>query len=224
MTTPWPQFHKPSLPAMPHYKPAVIWSENILSPNNHFSLAVLQIHYLQYPVSSLFYSINLLSLYRTSPLSVVTSQLRETRSCEKACPKGHSILWSVLIFPLETFPTDVSNCSFPVLESFNEFVSTQQQFQGNKCFQLFIFPILSHYSSLRIHCSFHLSCLEATALLPEEILSMLMPAPADFDWTAPTGFIRLQKSLLHSVVCTWWEFIHQGEINWKITAEQTGKP
>lgn len=108
---------------------------------------------------------------------------------KKLIPKDTQYSGQFLCFPLERFPTAVSNCSFLVLESFNELVSTQQQLQGNKCFQLLIFPILSHYSSLRIHCSFQLSCLEATALLPEEILSMLMSAPADFDWTAPTlGF------------------------------------
>lgn len=109
---------------------------------------------------------------------------------------------------------------FLVLWPFNKLVSFQQPFQREKYFQFL--PCISCYSSLVILRSFHLSCLEATAPPPGEILNMIQ-APTDFDWIAPSGFIYLQKLLPHSATCTRLEFAHQKEINWKILAEQTCK-
>lgn len=104
---------------------------------------------------------------------------------------------------------------FPRLKSCNEIVLIQQSFQGKKThFQLYFFynkPL----SSLIIHWSFHLNFQrEAPTLLPEQILSMLIPASADFDWIFPG---------LHSVRCTWQDFVHHRRLTEKYLLNKPAK-
>lgn len=177
----------------------------------------------------LFFSINLLSFPRSPPLSVVTSQLWEKWSCGKKLVPRTVNTKANYVFHYRDFQRLSQGSSileqlfsgFLVLWSFNKLVSIQQRCLRKKYFQ-WVLLCISCYSSLIILCSSHLSCLEAIAPLPGEILNTTQ-APTDFDWTAPSVFIYLQKLLPHSATWICLEFAHQKEINWKIRAEQTCK-
>lgn len=149
----------------------------------------------------------------------MTSQLWATRSCEKACLKDAQYSGQFFGFPFERFPTTVSTCSFPALQSLTS-----------------LYQFNSHCKEIHVSINFlynkSLQQPHNTLQLPPDLSGSNNPSTNNLvkssaHWCQPaaalTGFTRLQKSLLRSMRCTGWDFVHQREINWKYLLNKQAK-